>query len=141
MQPPSNNVENHPQFELPQFREGLEKQTERSREKRPDKESDAGKSQPGKADATQPVIPDLSAIQAPTAVLPADDQTTSHASGVSPAADTDRIEKEWVSRAKLIVAQTRDDPHEQKKEISKVKAEYIQKRFGKAVPTDDAVTA
>lgn len=65
---------------------------------------------------------------APSTVLP----------GAS-AQDTDRIEKEWVDKAKAVIAKTRDDPFEQKNEMSKVKAEYISKRFNKTLRTDDAV--
>jgi hypothetical protein len=50
--------------------------------------------------------------------------------------DVDLIEKEWVDRAKAIVEATQDDPHKQKSEISKVKAEYIQKRFNKTIKVD-----
>jgi hypothetical protein len=53
------------------------------------------------------------------------------------AADNDLIEKEWITKAKDIVAKTQDDPYHQKKEISKVKAEYIQKRFNKTLKTDE----
>lgn len=41
------------------------------------------------------------------------------------AEDADLIEKEWVTRAKLIVSKTKDDPREQNKEISKFKADYL----------------
>lgn len=54
------------------------------------------------------------------------------------AEDADLIEKEWVDRAKAIVAKTQDDPHMQQEEISKVKAEYLQKRFKKTVKTDNS---
>jgi hypothetical protein len=52
--------------------------------------------------------------------------------------DVDLIEKEWVDRAKAIVEATQDDPRKQKSEISKVKAEYIQKRFNKTIKVDSA---
>jgi hypothetical protein len=55
-----------------------------------------------------------------------------------PAADNDLIEKEWVAKAKNIVAQTRSDPHKQKNEMSRVKADYVQKRFNKTLKVDDA---
>ena len=45
--------------------------------------------------------------------------------------DVDLIEKEWIFKAKAIVAQTKDDPYVQNKELSKVKAEYVKKRYGK----------
>ncbi|HET9850240.1 MAG TPA: hypothetical protein VFP35_01270 [Candidatus Saccharimonadales bacterium] len=53
--------------------------------------------------------------------------------------DSDRIEKQWVDKAKTIIAKTREDPYEQKKELSQFKAEYIKKRFNKTIKTDDAV--
>lgn len=54
--------------------------------------------------------------------------------------NVDLIEKEWVDKAKHIVAKTQDDPFVQKNEISKVKAEYIQKRFKKTIKADEAAT-
>ncbi len=45
--------------------------------------------------------------------------------------DDDLIEKEWVDKAKKIVAQTRDDPHLQDKEVNKLQADYLKKRFGR----------
>lgn len=47
--------------------------------------------------------------------------------------DADLIEKEWVLRAKTIVNRTKDDPHTQNKEINKVKADYIKKRYNKDI--------
>lgn len=47
------------------------------------------------------------------------------------AGDIDLIEKTWVQRAKNIIEKTRNDPYIQKNEISKVKAEYIERRFNK----------
>lgn len=58
-----------------------------------------------------------------------------------PAADKDLIEKQWVQKAKEIVSDTKSDPYRQKTEMSKAKADYIQKRFKKTVKTDDAVAA
>lgn len=54
-----------------------------------------------------------------------------------PAADKNLIEKQWVQKAKEIVAETRSDPYKQKSQMSKAKADYIQKRFKKIVKTDD----
>lgn len=51
--------------------------------------------------------------------------------------DADLIEKEWVERAKAIVAQTKDDPHRQNKEISKVKAVYLKKRYNKDLKVNE----
>ena len=44
--------------------------------------------------------------------------------------DVDVIEKEWVDRAKKIIQQTRNDPYQQEHEVSKMQADYLEKRFG-----------
>lgn len=51
--------------------------------------------------------------------------------------DADLIEKEWVLKAKAIVAQTVHDPNLQTKEIGKVKAEYLKKRYNKNLKQDE----
>lgn len=50
--------------------------------------------------------------------------------------DTDRIEKEWVDKAKTVIEHTKDDPYEQKNKMSRVKADYIQKRFNKTIKAE-----
>lgn len=47
--------------------------------------------------------------------------------------DDDLIEKEWVIAAKEIVARTAHDPHLQNREISKMKADYMKKRYNKDI--------
>ena len=47
--------------------------------------------------------------------------------------DTDLIEKEWVEKAKEIVARTRHDPYLQNKEVELMKADYMRKRYNKEV--------
>ncbi len=47
--------------------------------------------------------------------------------------DVDLIEKEWVEKAKHIVAITIGDPYQQNKQLSKVKADYIKKRYNKII--------
>lgn len=49
------------------------------------------------------------------------------------AGDEDLIEKEWVDKAKRIIQQTRSDPYTQEKEVSKLQADYMKKRYGKDV--------
>jgi hypothetical protein len=51
--------------------------------------------------------------------------------------DGDVIEKEWVEKAKQIVAHTRQDPYRQTKELHKFKAEYMQKRYNKTIEAVD----
>lgn len=47
------------------------------------------------------------------------------------AGDNDLIEKEWVLKAKQIVEHTAEDPFNQQEELSKMKAEYLKKRYNK----------
>lgn len=65
-----------------------------------------------------------------------------HAQSPSPSAlpvapavanDLDLIEKEWVEKAKSIVAQTRTDPHAQNNQMNSFKADYMKKRYGKDI--------
>ncbi len=47
--------------------------------------------------------------------------------------DVDVIEKEWVDKAKKIVNATKEDPYEQEKEVSKLQADYLMKRYNKQI--------
>lgn len=67
------------------------------------------------------------------AVQPAQQSDPSTATNPSTASDEDLIEKEWVQKAKQVVQSTKDDPHEQAKQISKLMADYVRKRYGKEV--------
>lgn len=92
--------------------------------------------QPG-APTTQsplPVVPASSSIATvqQNTIAP----LTQQATVVPPAADVDLIEKVWVSKAKAIIDKTRDDPHTQSNELSKVKVEYVKQRFNKELKTD-----
>jgi len=73
-------------------------------------------------DAVQPAVVNITTVS-----QPADDNTPAVAD------DVDVIEKEWVNKARSIVDATRDDPHKQEKEVSKLQAEYLLKRYGKQV--------
>ncbi len=78
------------------------------------------------------VDPSQFTIAAPVSVAPtvSDDRVAQ-----ATADDEDVIEKEWVSRAKVIVNNTKDSPNTQSKELTKFKAEYIKKRFNKDMKT------
>jgi hypothetical protein len=71
----------------------------------------------------------------PTPVISAPDPATALVSDDTPsvAGDDDLIEKEWVDKAKKIIADTRDDPYKREKEISKLQIEYIRKRYGREI--------
>lgn len=47
------------------------------------------------------------------------------------AKDDDLIEKEWVEKAKKIVAQTKDNPHQREEAATGLKVDYLKKRFGR----------
>lgn len=49
--------------------------------------------------------------------------------------DVDVIEREWVDKAKKIVDSTKSDPREQEKQVSKLQADYILKRYNKQIKT------
>jgi len=57
--------------------------------------------------------------------------------GPTNADDADVIEKEWVQKAKEIVAKTREDPHQQSVELTGFKREYMKKRYGKDIKQPD----
>lgn len=84
-----------------------------------------------------PVAPtDIPTVANP--VIPNDDATQDDATdtGSGRSANPDRIEKQWIDKAKAIVNQSKDDPYKQKTEMSKIKAEYIKTRFNKAIKTE-----
>jgi len=89
--------------------------------------------------AAQPVAPALPPLPTitptPKSTLPVVDDTNPASAG-----DDDLIEKEWVEKAKKVVAETKHDPYLQGQEVSKLQADYLKKRYGKTVnlPTDGA---
>lgn len=57
--------------------------------------------------------------------------------------DNDVIEKEWVDKAKTIVARTQGDPHAKSSQLTFLKKDYMNKRYGKEikVPDDQRLSA
>lgn len=74
---------------------------------------------------SQPVVADPAAQQ--PVVATSDDDLP------QVAGDLDLIEKTWVRKAKDVVAQTKDDPYNQNKQMNNVKAGYIKKRYNKEI--------
>ena len=81
--------------------------------------------QPAPTPAPAP-MPDLSRVD-----VPQQPSQTSVPSTPQIADDVDVIEKEWVDKAKQIVASTKDDPHLREQEVAKLQADYLRKRYGK----------
>jgi len=59
--------------------------------------------------------------------------TTSDDGTPTVAADADLIEKEWVDKAKKIVAQTKDNPHKREEDVAKLSRSYLKERFNKEI--------
>lgn len=108
------HVENQPA--ISQERQGFEQQTQ----------SSGG----GNPTWQAPQPPTVTAPP-PTSTPPTSHPTTTDTPLV--AKDDDLIEQEWVQKAKKIVAATKDDPYRQEQEVSKLQADYLQKRYGKEV--------
>lgn len=95
--------------------------------------------------ASSPRMPSSSVLPTVTAPLPVpaatSDDSDNNIAASTPiaAADDDVIEKEWVNKAKKVVSETKGDPYRQEREVSKLQADYMQKRYGKQVkmPEDD----
>jgi len=109
----------------------IEESSASSPENRPQQQSVAVSSQA----ASDIALP----AQSIATTLSNDDTTTDKSGTSSQANNTDRIEKEWVDKAKTVISSNKDDPFEQKTAMSRVKAEYIQKRFNKTIKTDEPV--
>ena len=67
------------------------------------------------------MTPDMTTLQARVGATPAE------------ANDLDVIEKEWVIQLKNVVSHTAHDPHAQQAEITKIKADYMKKRYNKDI--------
>lgn len=86
----------------------------------------------------QPMTPVVDPVQANTPLTGAAPSAPAANVGVVDdhliAEDSDVMEKEWVDRAKKIIAMTSDDPYLEAQEIGKLKATYMKKRFNKDLP-------
>ncbi len=82
-----------------------------------------------------PVVPVAAQVPSSLAPPPTSPPTTAVPIDDTPlmADDVDLIEKEWVNKAKAIVQRTKDDPRVQNREINKIKADYIKKRYNKEI--------
>lgn len=85
------------------------------------------------AEARQVAMP---AFPAPVSLQSSDDTAAPALSSdntPTTAGDDDLIEKEWVDKAKKILADTRDDPYRREQEVGKLQVEYIRKRYGREI--------
>ncbi|HET7302311.1 MAG TPA: hypothetical protein VFI74_03210 [Candidatus Saccharimonadales bacterium] len=50
--------------------------------------------------------------------------------------DDESVDEEWVNKAKAVVEQMQADPYTEAQTLNKLKAEYLQRRFGKKIKID-----
>lgn len=99
----------------------------------------AGPPPPGVQSAAGPAPQFTQPTAVPQQAVPIDPAVSIPMSQGSMAADdTELIEKEWVTKAKQIVAATKEDPYTQTKEISKFKADYLKKRYNKDLKVEES---
>lgn len=116
-------------YHRPELPAAPEKPVSNTPEQQPHAETHEGGTQ---AAQSGPALPAPQAPSAPQAASPVTQQSTTDNTPLS-AADDEVIEKEWVEKAKDIVNQTKSDPYAQEKEVSKLQADYIKKRYGKEI--------
>lgn len=104
---------------------GHEFETGSSQERQPQSGVDAAQAA---VHAAMPVLP------APVTISPiSNNGTISDDTTPIVANDDDLIEKEWVDKAKQIIAATKDDPYRREQEVSKLQIEYIRRRYGREI--------
>ena len=86
----------------------------------------------GASPAVAQPMPSLPPAQGAMPVAPVVTQTTPTAAPIT-TDEGDLIEKEWVNKAKQIVERTKEDPYQQSKQLSGLKADYLQKRYSKEI--------
>lgn len=86
-----------------------------------------------------PPVPVIASLPLPAAPVPAVSQQTvaDDSAGPTIASDDDLIEKEWVDKAKKIIADTRNDPYLREREVTKLQIDYLRKRYGKELGTSN----
>lgn len=63
-------------------------------------------------------------------------QGTVASSNPTAAKDSDSIEKEWISRIKQVLKDTKDDPYKKEEEVKDLKADYLDKRYGRKIGSE-----
>jgi nucleotide-binding universal stress UspA family protein len=81
------------------------------------------------SDAAVTAVPVIDPAVNPVTVTP----TTQDDGTPLVAADEDVIEKEWVDKAKKIITETKDDPHQRTARVNDLQKDYLQKRYGKVL--------
>lgn len=100
---------------------------------------DVSQERSGKVNDSVQAAADDVAITIPGVPAVSQDAAATGVSSTTPvvAADDDVIEKEWVNKAKKVINETKGDPYAKEREVSKLQADYMQKRYGKQVKMPD----
>lgn len=129
---PNQNSYQHP-AELPQPQEHGDQQGATANGEAPAAAPERATTPPATPAGQQPLQP-VTAVAVPPvqgAPMQAPASAATHSTSALMADDLDLIEKEWVVKAKAIVAKTKDDPYQQNQAMTKVKADYLKKRYNK----------
>jgi hypothetical protein len=78
-------------------------------------------------------MPDPASLTMPQVAGNPSQQPSVQAQNPVIADDNDLIEKAWVEKAKQIISQTKEDPYLQNKEVERMKADYMKKRYDKDI--------
>jgi hypothetical protein len=92
----------------------------------------AGYAAPAGAIPMPPIQPVMPIYPTQPGPMPAVGQTTQSVVP-DPTSDADLIEKAWVLKAKQIIEGTKEDPFQQSRNLTILKADYMQKNFNKSI--------
>lgn len=90
-------------------------------------------------ESTPPVVQPATPIAVPAPPLPTalGAAVSDDSAGPTIANDDDLIEKEWVDKAKKIIAETQNDPYLREQQVTKLQSDYLRKRYGKELGTSN----
>lgn len=86
--------------------------------------------------AAAPMQPPAASPMSPPVSAPATAQSAS-VPVTDEGLDDSALDEEWVHKARAIVEQTQDDPYAESRALSQVKADYLQRRYGKKIKVND----
>ena len=70
-------------------------------------------------------------VATPDPIVAAQPSGNAAVTSTAVANDDELIEKEWVNKAKKVIAETKDDPYRREQEVNRLQADYLSKRYGR----------
>lgn len=132
-QVPAPQFNGEPQPSSPERGEHIDGASEKIGEKSHEREQNM--QQVDRGDSPPPVP--VPVVPVPALPVPAPQKATDDTTGPTIANDDDLIEKEWVDKAKKIIAETQNDPYRREQEVTKLQIDYLRKRYGKELGTSN----